>query len=543
MITRTMTAHEVRRHWINRTEIALLDVREEGPYSEAHPFFALTVPVSEIEDKLPALVPRWTVPIVVYDDGEGYAPRAAARALAMGYREVYVLEGGLSAYARCGEVFRDVNVPSKAFGELVDAIRHTPSLPAREVSHVLATEEDVVVLDARRYEEYHTMSLPGGQSCPGGELLYRLFEAAPDPGTTVVVHCAGRTRSIIGTQSLVNATVPNKVVALRNGTIGWTLDGLGLDQGAVRRVARPSDRAVERARAHARAWADHVGVSTVNGEQLRQFAHEADEERTLYLLDVRDPDEYAEGHPDGFRSAPGGQLVQATDEWVGVRGARIVLYDTDGVRALMAASWLTQLGWDVHVLERGAVPSSSPDAIPKPEALPSWHIPSGPGAIFVEDLSNLTDATVVDLARSAVYRQGHIPGAWYASGPELARDLRRAPGTGTIVLTSPDGRVAAANLAHAREALADFSSREVVYLSGGTGAWRSAGGAGSGSRPLEQEPRWLSEPVDMYKRPYEGTENAREATQGYLDWEYGLVAQLANDGVAGFRVVRDMAPT
>ena len=58
------------------------------------------------------------------------------------------------------------------------------------------------------------------------------------------------------------------------------------------------------------------------------------------MLDVRDPQEYESGHPSGFASAPGGQLVQATDGWVGVRGARIVLYDDDGVRARMAASWL-----------------------------------------------------------------------------------------------------------------------------------------------------------------------------------------------------------
>jgi hypothetical protein len=34
------------------------------------------------------------------------------------------------------------------------------------------------------------------------------------------VNCAGRTRSIIGTQSLINAGVPNPVTALRNG-IPW----------------------------------------------------------------------------------------------------------------------------------------------------------------------------------------------------------------------------------------------------------------------------------------------------------------------------------
>ncbi|KAF7553140.1 hypothetical protein G7Z17_g3857 [Cylindrodendrum hubeiense] len=527
-MTKTITAQQLRHHWANRHEIALLDVREEGPYAEAHPFFALTVPVSEVEDKLPALVPRLSVPIVVYDDGEGYTGRAAARILAMGYRDVSVLDGGLSSYAQVGEVFRDVNVPSKAFGELVEAIRHTPSLPAREIKHVLENDKDVVVLDARRYEEYHTMSIPRGQSCPGGELLYRLFEAAPNPSTTVIVHCAGRTRSIVGAQSLVNAGVPNKVVALENGTIGWTLAGFQLDGGKVERAGKPSSEAVQKAQQHAKAWAKHVGVSIIDGHQLKLFTESA-KAITLYLLDVRDPREYAEGHPDGFLSAPGGQLVQATDEWIGVRGARIVLYDTDGVRALMTASWLLQLGWDVHVLGENV---SVPDGLPRAEQ-PTWSVPSS-SAIAVDGLERLTDATIVDLARSPVYRKGHVPGAWFASGPELARDLNSIPGSGPIVLTSPDGNIAAINVEHARKAIAN-SSREVLYLSGGTAAWKAAG------RLLELEQRWLSEPIDVYKRPYEGTENAEKDMQGYIDWEHGLVAQVANDGIACFHVVRDVA--
>ena len=115
-----------------------------------------------------------------------------------------------------------MNTPSKAFGELVEARRHTPSLDAVEVKALLDAHADVVVLDARRFEEYRTMSIPTALSVPGAELVYRVQAAAPSPSSLVVVNCAGRTRSIIGAQSLVNAGIPNRVAALRNGTIGWT---------------------------------------------------------------------------------------------------------------------------------------------------------------------------------------------------------------------------------------------------------------------------------------------------------------------------------
>ncbi|KAH7375486.1 Rhodanese-like domain-containing protein [Plectosphaerella cucumerina] len=522
-MAKTITPRQLRQHWLDGREIALVDVREEGPYAESHPFFALSVPVSEVQVRLPVLIPRLGAPVVVYDDGEGYVERAAVLTSALGYREVYILEGGLSGYEKVGELFRDVNVPSKAFGELVEAIRKTPFLRAPEVKEVLESDRNVVVLDARRFEEYNTMSIPKGQSCPGGELLYRVFDAAPDPSTTVIVHCAGRTRSIVGTQSLVNAGIPNRVVALENGTIGWTLAGFKLDTGRDLRIRPPSTEALQKAQKHAKEWAEHVGVPVIDGEQLRHFAASV-EERTTYFLDVRDPTEYAQGHPAGFVSAPGGQLVQATDEWVGVRGARIVLYDTGGVRGLMTASWLLQLGWDVSVLREDiSVPD---DLIP---ARKIKGIPHSSASIDVQALMAASDMTIVDLARSPAYQKGHIPGAWFASGPELVRDLGRVPGAGPIVLTSPDGQVALANVENARQEI----NRDILYLVGGTAAWIV------GEQPMETETRWLSEPIDVYKRPYEGTENAVEAMQGYIDWEHGLVAQLANDGISGFRVVRE----
>lgn len=517
-----ITAQQLRYYWINGLEISLIDVREEGPFSDAHPLFAVSIPLSEIEEKVEKLVPRKTVPVVVYDHGEGFVDAAWRRLLSLGYKDVRILQGGLSEYSKHGEIYRDVNSYCKAFGELVESIRKTPSLPASEIKKLIDNDQDIVVLDARRFEEYNTMSIPRGRSCPGGELVYRIGDVAASPNTTVIVNCAGRTRSIIGTQSLINSGIPNKVMALRNGTIGWTLEGLEVDRGKTERIAEPGDHSKERSRLHAARWANHVGVPVIGIDELVEFQRENDI-RTLYLLDVRDPEEYALEHPPGFLSAPGGQLVQATDEWIGVRGARIVLYDTDGVRARMAGSWLYQMGWDVSVLRENADVSNL-----QPCASEELWTPSKENSVPLDALKNGSNPTVIDLARSTVYSKGHIPGAYFASGPNLARDINEAPGSGPLILTSPNGDVAAANLEQAQAA----TSRKVHWLEGGTAAWANAG------RPMETEGRWLSEPVDVYKRPYEGTDNARANMQAYIDWELQLVAQLANDGVSRFHVVR-----
>ncbi|MGC2775893.1 MAG: rhodanese-like domain-containing protein [Bradyrhizobium sp.] len=522
---RVMTPTELRRRWRAGEEVALLDVREEGAYSLSHPFFAVSLPLSQIELRSLDLVPRLTAPVVVYDDGEGYAARAVPRIRALGYTDVAILDGGLSGYARIGEVFRDVNVPSKAFGELVEAIRHTPSLSADEAKALIERESNLVVLDARRFEEYRTMSIPRGVSVPGGELAFRAREIAPAADTTIIVNCAGRTRSIIGTQSLINAGLPNRIYALRNGTIGWTLAGHQVERGRTARVLERPQTSYAAALADAKAWAERVGVGVLDHATFARYQAEAGT-RTLYCLDVRTPEEYAAGHPAGFASAPGGQLVQATDEWVGVRGARLVLFDDDGVRARMTASWLKQMGWDVAIV--------GPDVVaPTETAMPASRRPPlpeiGAAAISVTELAAApATRTIVDLSRSPSYKAGHVPGAHFVLASRFADDLAKLPGGGAIVLTSSDGAEAFHALADARTA----TRRQVRVLSGGTRAWTAAGHA------LETERHsWISLADDVYKRPYEGTDNATAAMQAYIDWELQLVAQLANDSVSNFHVV------
>ena len=264
----------------------------------------MNIPLSKLELEWLDRLPRRDTAITLYDNGEGLAQTAAERAAVWGYTNITLLKDDLAGWkAAGGELFIDVNSPGKAFGELVEHHNHTPSLAAEEVDALLRDKADVVVLDARRFDEYHTMSIPGGISVPGGELVLRVRDIAPSPATTVLVNCAGRTRSIIGTQSLVNAGIRNPAYALRNGTIGWTLAGLTLEQQQSRRYGAVSETAQRHAAAQARQVADRAGVTRIDATTLARWRQEA---RTTYLFDVRDADEYAAGHLPGSRHVPGG---------------------------------------------------------------------------------------------------------------------------------------------------------------------------------------------------------------------------------------------
>jgi rhodanese-related sulfurtransferase len=365
-MTASITPSEVRCALLLRDEIALLDLRHEAAYATGHPLFAANMATERIALEAEARLPRKDVPVVVYDAGDGLIPLAADRLKALGYTDVRQLDGGLQGWQQAGyELFQDVNSYAKAFGELVESRRHTPSLSADEVARLIASKANIAILDVRRFDEYATMNIPGSISMPGAELVLRAARAAPDPETTIIVNCAGRTRSIIGTQSLINAGVANKVVALRNGTIGWTLASQHLEHGADR---RGGIGLFEGAKTNAREVAYRAGVRRLGvGEAM---ALKAQSNRTLYRFDVRDGEDYAAGHIGGFRHYPGGQLVQEIDMAAPVRGARILLSDNMGVRADMTASWLAQMGWETYVLDGGydgALEVGPPEVLPKPD--------------------------------------------------------------------------------------------------------------------------------------------------------------------------------
>jgi rhodanese-related sulfurtransferase len=366
MTVPTVTPPQVRCALLLREEIAFLDLRREAAYATGHPLFAANMAADRITLEAETRLPRKDVPIVVYDAGEGLVPSATDRLMALGYTNIRHLDGGLEAWRMAGfELFQDVNSYAKAFGELVESRRHTPSLTADEVAALIAAKANIAILDVRRFDEYATMNIPGSISVPGAELVFRAGRAAPDPETTIIVNCAGRTRSIIGTQSLINAGVANKVRALRNGTIGWVLARQELEHGADR---RGEIGAFEGAKAKARDVAYRAGVRHVGIEEA--IALEAQTHRTLYRFDVRASEDYAAGHIPGFRHYPGGQLVQEIDMAAPVRGAHILLTDDRGLRADMTASWLAQMGWETYVLDGGydrALEINPPVDLPKPD--------------------------------------------------------------------------------------------------------------------------------------------------------------------------------
>ena len=519
MTVASIDAHTLKTWLHDGGEIALLDAREEMPFDLRHILMAACVPLGRIEIVVGDSVPRRAARVVWCDDGEGLAQRAATRMAALGYKDVSVLTGGIAAWEAAGyRIYSGVHVPSKAFAEVVEHEAHTPWVDAVELNRMIESGMDMVLFDSRSYEEFHNNSIPTAISVPGAELVYRFADLVPSPDTTVVVNCGGRTRSIIGAQSLINAGVPNKVVSMQNGTQGWHLAGLQVLKGETTRAGAVSTAGHAAARERAARVAEQFGVVSIDLPTLAAWRAQADT-RALFVFDVRSPEEYRAGHLPGMKNVPGGQLVQETDRHAAIWGGWVVCVDDDGVRGIMTAHWMKQMGWNAVALTLDRL--SGETGPYTPPALGMIDAPT----IDVTALAARTDATVVDLDWSRSYFDGHIPGAWYAIRSRLAEDVSKIPAAGAIVFTSADGVLA-------RLAAAEWAGRAPVFaLAGGTKAWAASG------RALETgATRMASTPDDMRLRAREMPGKVEDAMNAYLSWEIELVNQMATDDDQRFRV-------
>jgi len=526
-MTKTKTPQQLRQMLDDGSEIAVLDVREEGVYArDGHLLMVSNVPLSVLELRVCALVPRLATRIVVCDGGEGLAARAAEKLFAGGYADVSVLEGGTPACKAAGfRLYTGVYVPSKAFGEYIQHEDAPPEVTAAELNTWMQSGKDMVVVDSRPLAEFKRNSIPGAFDCPSAELPYRMPDFVRSPDTVVVVNCGGRTRSIIGAQVLINAGFPNPVYALRDGTQGWKLAGFQLNHGRTEEVPQPRAQGNAWSREAAARVARRFGIRRIDAQELARMR--ADNARTLYVLDVRNPEEFERGHFPGAVSAPGGQLVQATDTFIAVHPTVVVLTDNDGVRATMTAAWLLQMGHDeVYVHAADAQAASVRGTVP-PQLLHGAVLHAD--TLLPAELKTLLDTgsvQVVDFATSLQFREGHIPGAWHAVRSRLSDNLKKVPAAPLLVFTAAEE--ALARLA-ASDALKLVAS-PVKVLAGGNAAWRAAG--------FVQETgdeRMTGAADDLSYRALDRKDNVEQAMLEYLKWEVELLDAVATDPDFGFK--------
>ena len=521
-MTNRITCQALKDLLEGRAPFALIDIREAGEYNSSHIPGACPMPRRQLEFLMRHAVPHPSTPVVLCDDDGRRALLAAATVEGMGYQRVSVLDGGINRWVTEGLATEwGTNVPSKDFGEKVEVVHHVPELEATDLAERMRKGDKLVILDTRTPEEFRRFCIPGGRNVPGGELSLRITDITRnlDRDTTIIVNCAGRTRSIIGTRVLQRMGLSN-VYGLKNGTAGWVLAGERLETGAGAdrvQLPEPSPEAVAAAEAYAARLAVEDGVRYLDMAALERIRDRRNQE-SVYLIDVRTVEEYATGHIPGFRWFPGGQAVQRSDEAAVVKNCPIVFCCNGKARATLIASWYRQMGFeDVYAVDGGTTAwAASGRSLDKgmPDDRPFGHDEARAKLQLLSpaELRALPPSAVIFVDTSQDFARGHVPGArWVPRGwlELLIADVVPSK-SAAVTVTCVDGR----NAVLAGATLRGLGYERVSVLDGGMTAWQKAG------LPVEKGLAGvMSPPADVV--PYGPDRNSADM-QNYLRWEEAL---------------------
>lgn len=512
-------AHELHALIAGGVPLAVLDIREESAYAQGHLLSASCAPLDRLELDAPRLVPERLTHVIVVDERGEIANGAAAQLTWQGYANVSVLQGGTVAWADADhEVFQGVQVSGKILAEHAQQALATPDVDVSQFKAWQAEHRPILLVDVRPHDEFKRYTIPGSVNCPMVDLALRVPALALDPQVTIVVHCAGRARSLIAAQTLAAMELPNPIYALRNGTMDWERHGGVLVSGQLKSLSFPAISPPGELQERALRWALRAGVNVVDEEDITAPA--AIPGTSLYLLDIRPREEYEAGHLPGWRNAPGGQLIHARESFVAAQGARIVLADMDGVRAPYIAAWLAAWKkfkialWRPSAGARLAVGPEPAELLPMTDGDAPWI----DAAQLVQWLHQ-DEVDLFDLDGSRAFQAWHIPGARFATRRRLDDWIATSSDPARpIVLTSFEGALA-------RRVAGDLrrrTGRDLRALLGGNSHWKHLGlPAASGSDGL------LSTD-DLWYGPHSLTDPAarRRAFDAYLHWEAGLVNQF-----------------
>lgn len=307
---------------------------------------------------------------------------------------------------------------------------------------ILATGE-AVLIDVRTPSEYEAGHIEGAVNVPLNTLAQSLDRVATDK--PVVVYCASGLRAGMATSVLRSLGYSN-VRAFPPGWKGWSEAGepVSTDPVAGESYATPEinpDLVAAADNFLSNLPEGYFAIGTV--EKLEEAM-----DAGALLIDVREPNEFAEGAIPGAINLPLRTVAASLDQIP--TDQPVVVYCASGFRAALATGALHLMGyenvrvfppsypgWESAQGEDGDVPAEVAAAIEAPadligmvdeylSAIPEGYMAVGKIDAFKELLES-AKPVLIDVREESDYAEGHIEGAINIPIRTLAQNLDKIP--------------------------------------------------------------------------------------------------------------------
>ena len=385
---------------------ALIDTRERRDHVNGHWFGSTNIPLSVLGLQINRFVPEHDFPIHLLDWRDAPSAAAAYQLSEFGYSNIVRHPTSIPDAFGHGFVKGEF-VWSKAFGEVV---AHTCGLQEITPADYLDHYKDAQLFDVRPTAEYAQFTIPGSHSLPNSLLLANMDTLAHS-GKCALLHCAGRTRSIIGACTLKAAGYNGKFVIFKGGTQAWQLDGHEREFNAKRLFATESDNA-KPVKGFLNKW--DIRFTELDHASLRPFISE---HANHLLFDVSDDAATGQLGSHNILKISGTNLIQQTDRSIARYHVPVILFDVgSGSRAAFAAYWLQSMGFSVSVVYLADALTGSTSQKPLHQKTEVPH-----SVFSIDQLLKHRDSSgkIFDLRASQAYTKGHLKGCQWQNLSEL----------------------------------------------------------------------------------------------------------------------------
>ena len=503
------------RDWLgDGGEIAFLDVREEGQHGAGHPLLAVNLPYSRLELDIGRLVPRRACRVVLIDGGDGVADRAARRLAGLGYSAVHVVAGGVPQWEREGH--QAVPEHQRAEQGLRRDRRDRPPHAAR---HRRRTRpHQARGHEGRGARQPHGRGVQPLSCARRGELPRRRAGAS--------LHRSGARPGYAGRRLLRRAhpqhhrravadqcrrAEQGRLVAGRDAGVAARRAGAG---ARYRGLAGAGQQGGGRGGAAARRRCHQRGSASGGSTARRWTPGSAKAGRGPPICSTYARRTNTRPGTCRDRSRPrAGSWCRRSTAGSAHEAPASCWWTIPATRAIMTAHWLTQMGWDVVVLDRAFAGQSLETGIPAAEADPPRRAGDrgGRGRALAQRGRRRRGR---NHAERRLPRRG-IPRARSGRSARVSTACRKACGAPAASSCSPTipaiGALAAADLA-------EIAGGAVALVQGGVDGWRAAGHpfAASPDDPPD------SDRIDYIFWNHDRHAGNQEAMRAYLRWETEL---------------------
>ena len=319
----------------NTKNISFLDIRERKEYVHGFAFGSVNCPFSKFKYLIKELVPDVNTILILIGIKNIYQKDKIQKILKkLKYNRSFILKGDYKIWKKQKfPLWAGEYTFSKAFGEWIEITSNIKNLYAKELYKIHKKNHNYLQIDARPKKEFEKFSLPQSVQCSGGELPC-FINNKENLRKNFIVHCAGRTRSIIAYQTLKDFNFKNKKYVLNGGTQNWVLNGFDRkfkNQSKIKstKINYKDDLKL----AHSIAKKFKIPSTQTMNKQTNSYNFQINSEIKNFKK------------IPGWKQVNATTLIQSTDKFISSTNTKILIFSNIPSSAVFTVIWLRRMGY------------------------------------------------------------------------------------------------------------------------------------------------------------------------------------------------------